>query len=685
MPQVDPVILRLEAKLDKYKSDLTGATRLTDEKLSAIEARGVKMGQSLKTGFSLAASAAAGFVAANALGVITDQITKGLEYASSLGEVAQQLGVTTDALQEYRYAGSQAGLEQAEIDQSLQQLTRRLGEAASGAKAQAEAFEKLGISVKDANGNVLDAGEAIPLIAEALTSIQSPAERAAILMDLFGKSGQKLEPLLAGGAAGVNNLRDAAHELGIVLSSDQIQKADDAADKLSAVKQVLEARIAGVVADNAGAILDLANKLANLAEKALKAFEAIQKLADSPIGRVIGKLNELAGYTNPLNLIGAQIGGLAGDAPSGGGGAPRSGPPRGSGGSLLLRPKASGAFKPGGGPLKTNFAGDGFAFSDAGIASQAPGLGFGDVTARVDAAASLTAALEGLAEAARKRLDQEEAQSRLASDALESEADVATNREDRLRIERQILAIEQDIARKRLEEAIASGTIADAVKARADLATAQANQTKTAEQRFASPLDQYARDLGSTSVNDRIEGLVIDELQSVRDSIRSAVEKATGIKDPLISGLVNLLIEQVLIRPIAEALSKQGGGGGIGDIFSSVIGSLFGRASGGAVNAGQMYRVNEGSSPGRVEGFIPRGSGTIIPLGQMNAMVGSGGASARMFNITVDARNSVTPADFAQQLSAVILQQAAQMDAQASARTLKAVPGRVDQYQRDGN
>ncbi|QCI95169.1 hypothetical protein [Novosphingobium sp. EMRT-2] len=147
------------------------------------------------------------------------------------------------------------------------------------------------------------------------------------------------------------------------------------------------------------------------------------------------------------------------------------------------------------------------------------------------------------------------------------------------------------------------------------------------------------------AINEDVEGYVVDELNSVRDSIRSAVEKQIGIKDPLISSLLNLLIEDVLMKPIAAALDKAraasgssgilgglfsavgsifGGGSGIGTgatSFASTTASLraeFGRASGGYVNAGQAYRVNEAASPGRVEAFVPQDSGKIIPLGQMS-------------------------------------------------------------------
>lgn len=251
-----------EKNVGKAKREVTGMERHISKAGTAIKAAFV------------------GMFGALAVGQLADLAKRGLEYASSLGEVAAQAGVSAKSLQEYRYAASQAGIETGEMDQALSQLSRRLGDAAQGSKSIQAAFDKLGVSVRDANGNVRDAGDVIPLIADGLQKIESPAERAAILVDLFGKSGQKLAPLLEGGAAGVNNLRDAAHKLGIVLSDDVIQNADDAADKLSAMKQVLEAKIAGFAGQNAKLITDLADKLLRLAEAALKAANAVAKFVD---------------------------------------------------------------------------------------------------------------------------------------------------------------------------------------------------------------------------------------------------------------------------------------------------------------------------------------------------------------------------------------------------------------------
>ena len=219
-------------------------------------------------------TAISGLMAGISVGTLVAVTSKALDYASSLQEVAQQLGVTTKDLQEYRYAATQVGISQEEMDKGLAKLTVTMGKARAGAKEPVAAFKALSdVLGKDILKNAATAGDAIPLIADALRRIEDPAKRAAAEVALFGKTGQKLDTLLAGGSAAVNELRDAAQSLGIVLSDEQIANADKTADKLSELKQVLEANIAGAVANNASAIYDLANSLVQLAAGAAKAFQ----------------------------------------------------------------------------------------------------------------------------------------------------------------------------------------------------------------------------------------------------------------------------------------------------------------------------------------------------------------------------------------------------------------------------
>lgn len=298
--------LLIELGLDSAK--FRSGTRKAQREMSSFQ-------RSVTGGANLVKGALAGMVSALSVDMFAQVIKSGLDYASSLGEVAQQLGVTTRTLQEYRYAATQVGLTQEEMDASLARLTRSMGQAAAGSKAQAEAFASLGIDIRAFVASGRDAGDLLPLIADGLKGMSSAAQRAAIETAIFGKAGQKLETLLSGGASEINNLRDAAHRLGVVLSDQQIQNADEAADKLAAVQTVLQARIAGVVADNSTAIIDLANSLATLASMAIQAASAWQRYTQAQGNGVGGWISTVARHLSPAALI-SQVGEAAINGPA---------------------------------------------------------------------------------------------------------------------------------------------------------------------------------------------------------------------------------------------------------------------------------------------------------------------------------------------------------------------------------
>lgn len=247
----------------------------TNSRLTSIDAKFAAVGK-LKNGLSGIgqASGVSGLIGAAAGVTLIDLAKRALDYAGSLQEVSQQLGVTAEDLQVYRYAASQAGIDQEIMEKGLQKLTLTLGKAQLGADKPTKAFEALGLSLEKLQGKT--AGEAIPLIADALAKIPDPAKRAALEVELFGKAGQRLDGLLAGGAAGISALAIEARQLGLVLSDKEIAEADRTADKLAQVKAVLEANIARGVVDNADAIYQLGNALGALIGKATQAGSAYQ-------------------------------------------------------------------------------------------------------------------------------------------------------------------------------------------------------------------------------------------------------------------------------------------------------------------------------------------------------------------------------------------------------------------------
>lgn len=264
------IVVDLIARTSSFTPELDKASR-------ALNKRAAEMNRSLQSverGIGNLKGAFATFAGVIALDALVAAGARALDYASSLGEVSQQLGVTIKDLQVYRYIASQVGLSQEEIDASLQKLTRTAGEAAAGSKSQAKAFADLGIAVTDTNGRVKTASELMPAVADGLARIQDPARRAAIEVDLFGRAGQNLDPLLSQGSRAIKEMEDRAAGLGIILSDDLAKGADDAADKMAELKMILEARIASAVAENANSIYTLVDALANLVSWAGKAAQA---------------------------------------------------------------------------------------------------------------------------------------------------------------------------------------------------------------------------------------------------------------------------------------------------------------------------------------------------------------------------------------------------------------------------
>jgi len=121
---------------------------------------------------TMAKGLAAGFAFAGVSALASDAF----KMASALQEAAAATGVTVEQLQRLRLAAGQNGSTADQMDASLSRLSVKLGEAQSGSKQAAAAFETLGISIADLKG--LNAGDAFALIAEKMAMIKDPTLQA---------------------------------------------------------------------------------------------------------------------------------------------------------------------------------------------------------------------------------------------------------------------------------------------------------------------------------------------------------------------------------------------------------------------------------------------------------------------------------------------------------------------------
>jgi hypothetical protein len=180
-------------------------------------------------------------------------------------------------------------------------------------------------------------------------------------------------------------------------------------------------------------------------------------------------------------------------------------------------------------------------------------------------------------------------------DLLQAQAAIADTVGERRRLALALLELDQEEEKERLRTVIAQAALGKATEEearRAQARLAALEQIHPAERRgvldqHKTSLERFIDDTDPGKIEDQINDLVYDELMSVRRGINTAITDALGVDDPLIAGLLEILLDQILFRPIAEILqSRSGAGGGLGSIFGAVLGSI-----GGGITAGTAARL----------------------------------------------------------------------------------------------
>nr|DAM16638.1 MAG TPA: tail tape measure [Caudoviricetes sp.] len=247
--------------------------------------------QTLVLAGSFAAVAAAVVEAEKALINLT------IESAAYADEILTQsvvTGLSTEALQEYQYAAELVDVSLDTLTSSQAKMIRSMDAARRGSKEQAEAFDKLGISVQNADGTLRDAQDVFGDAIDALGAISNETERDAIAMTIFGRSARDLNPLIKAGSDGLRELTQEAHDVGYVMGEealDALGAVDDQLQRMNRSGEALKNQIA----------VGMAPAVENLMKKGTDLFVRLQEAAEgSGILEVFGALLDVVSALEPL-------------------------------------------------------------------------------------------------------------------------------------------------------------------------------------------------------------------------------------------------------------------------------------------------------------------------------------------------------------------------------------------------
>lgn len=215
-------------------------------------------------------------------------------YADEILTQSAVMGLSTEALQEYQYAAELVDVSLDTLTSSQAKMIRSMDAARRGSKEQAEAFDKLGISVQNADGTLRDAQDVFGDVIDALGAISNETERDAIAMTIFGRSARDLNPLIKAGSDGLRELAQEAHNVGYVMSEealDALGAVDDQVQRMNRSNEALKNQIA----------VGMAPAVENLMKKGTDFFVRLQEAAEgSGILEVFGALLDVVSALEPL-------------------------------------------------------------------------------------------------------------------------------------------------------------------------------------------------------------------------------------------------------------------------------------------------------------------------------------------------------------------------------------------------
>lgn len=292
-------IIETESKLKTFNAQLK---QVGNVKLRAVSEQFKQVGNSLTSagqamqGVSIAAGVATAAIGAAAV--------KSGMWADDLNTLSKVTGIGTDKLQAYSATADLVDVSVDTIAKSSKKLTKSMSSAQSGTGEAADAFNQLGVSVVDSNGNLRDNDEVFQETIAALGKMENETERDALAQKIFGKSAAELNPLIEDQGEAFKMVSDTLKKYDLdFLDQETLDKANQFNDQLDTMKLLGKTALAAVGAQLAGYLAPALEKVVDLVGR----FAGWVSQLDPRILTVIAVIGALVAAIAPLLMFLGKI------------------------------------------------------------------------------------------------------------------------------------------------------------------------------------------------------------------------------------------------------------------------------------------------------------------------------------------------------------------------------------------
>lgn len=224
--KVGDMYAELSLKKDKFEKNLTASQ---------------KRMQKFKQGATMAFKAIAVAVTA-VTAAITKMVGDLVKYAEQMRAFAKATNMNIETLQEFAYAAKQEHADMESFTRGVKNLTIRLDYAGKGLETYTRYFDALGIEYKNADGTLRNITDVFLDLSDSISHGTLTTEKQAAALQLLGaRAGQKLIPMLKKGREWFEKMGIEAHNLGIIMTKEDIEATKKFDDKTLALKESINA------------------------------------------------------------------------------------------------------------------------------------------------------------------------------------------------------------------------------------------------------------------------------------------------------------------------------------------------------------------------------------------------------------------------------------------------------------
>lgn len=578
------LVVALSAQLTKFEKDIGKATGIADRGAKQIEDRFSKINPNA-SGFMTAFGASMlGAVASGlALEQVITKIRRAVGEVDDLGDMAERIGMSTNAIQALRHTMGQAGGDASLADRAFDKFTDTMAEAALGAGYLLKVFNANGVALRDSSGKMRENEALLIDFARLVSNAGSAQEKLKLSTDAFGRqAGPKMVGMLEEiNTKGLPALIQAAKGVGVVLDEALIAKAGELDKAFRKVEERSATAFKKMAVDWGGPfLLETFKGL----EQAVKMFALSFELISS------GRVREALGLVSQFEAAKQRLAVGAGSQ---------------------MTPD------------------DATSFYDA-VGMKPP------LKITVGPKTKLPSAKEGKKDQLQREI--ESTQKRIAVlDAETATIDLNTFAREKAR---KVAELETAAKQANKEAGLGATVVTAAQRVQIDALSDAYARSKVAAEAAHAPLLSFAREARDT--NKLLQDAAVTGLKSFEDALLGIVTGATTAKDAfktmanaIISDLARMAIRQAITGPIAGML-----GGSIGSAFlpgASLLGGSPTGLAGGTDNwRGGPTWVGE-HGPEILN--LPRGS-QVIPNDVARRSAGGGVNVSPVFNVDASGADS---------------------------------------------